>query len=127
MGSLKWDETDFIEVTEAIPSVEEYEIRHQYDFERGMLSVHLDVRQLESFVVIQIKDKSSNKTIVDVSFYCRSGATVASDVIKFSDCILVDGRFSYIDKPEVLHKEKTPYGNEVLLSISSDSVGVSIK
>jgi hypothetical protein len=30
-------------------------------------------------------------------------------------------------KPEVLYKDKTPFGNEVVLSISSDMAAISIK
>ncbi len=126
MDRLKWDETDFIEVTEVVPTVEEYDVHHQYFFERGMLSVNLDVWQLESYVAIQVKDRRNDNVIVDFNFYCRSGAVAANDMIKFSNCIFVEGRFAYIDKPEVLHEDKTPYGNDVLLSISSDSVGVGI-
>ncbi|WP_020404958.1 hypothetical protein [Hahella ganghwensis] len=128
MDRLKWDETDFLVITEVVPIIEDYEVRHQYGFERGSLRVELDVRQLESYISIDIRDKGdSGGIILEMSFYCRAGATVSDNVIKFQDCVFVEGRFTYIEKREVLHKEKIPYGNDVFLYISQDSVGVRIK
>ncbi len=128
MSRLNWDETDFVEVLEVIPEIENYEVHHKFDFVRGNKRISLLVWQLESFIQIKVFDEHSKNPFLNIAFYCRGESKVDSknDVINFSDCIFVENRFSYIENSDVFKKDKVPYGNQVIVNVSNDNFKLEI-
>lgn len=128
MGHLSWDETDFVGVLEVVPKIEDYEVNHRFDFLRGNKKILLLVWQLESFVQIQVFDEHSENSFLNIAFYCRGECKVDSKkgIINFSDCIFVENRFSYIDNSDVFKRDKTPYGNKIIVNVSDDKFKLEI-
>ncbi len=128
MSRLSWDETEFVEVLEVIPEIENYEVHHRFDFVRGNKKISLLVWQLESFIQIQVFDEHSDNSFLNVAFYCRGESKVDSKkgVIYFLYCVFVENRFSYIENIDVFKKGETPCGNKVIINISNDNFKLKI-
>lgn len=50
MPQLKWDETEFIECLETLPTVEEHSVSHVFEIKKDGLILQLTVWQYESVV-----------------------------------------------------------------------------
>jgi hypothetical protein len=128
MDRLNWDETDFIEITEVIPEVEEYETQHSFFFDRKTKKVSMLLWQLESFVEITVSELETNIDVVKLAFYCRGKCEVNNkdEVIVFHDSVFAENMYSYLDKGNIYEKDARPYGNDVRLFISKERVFLDI-
>lgn len=128
MDRLVWDETDFIEITEAVPEVEEYEVSHRFEIVRNAKKCMLHLWQLEGFVEILISDINTHSDTCKIAFYCRSECKVdmKAERIVFSNCVFAKDMFSYLEKGNIYEKDKNPYGNEVCIYISESNIYVEV-
>lgn len=111
MPQLDWDETDFMECLEVIPTVEDYEVKHVYEVNKDGLSLLVCVWQLESVVGLSLRQHDGDELLTEFALFVRGAVRYVNDkrgeYLEFSDVVVAPNRFSFsgsaFDKTRLSH------------------------
>ncbi len=124
MPQLEWDNTDFLEFFATEPVIEEYGVWHNYEIERDGLKLLLTIWQLDSVIQASLYRGKSEVALVTFAAYVRGSARFINDdrgrYINFEDCIIVPGRFWYIQAGDAFAQGGFPPAITIRLSIDPD-------
>jgi hypothetical protein len=122
MPQLDWDETDFLECLEVVPSIGDYEIKHTYEVNKNGLALTLIVKQLESLVQIALCQQDIDRPLIDLVLFVRGRVRYVNDkwgrYLEFGDSIIAPDR-SYRTLG-VFDKTKFPHGVTIQLQVSPE-------
>ena len=76
---LIWDELEFVECLEVVPTVEEYEVSHHFCVQEDGLTLKLTVFQYDGDVYISVYKDGVEIPILDVKLLACSGVRRVND------------------------------------------------
>lgn len=121
MPQLEWDEQDFLQYLAVIPEVEDYEVSHTYRVTQGGIALQLTLWQLESMVQVSLYREGAVEPMTSFGLAVRGPVRYRSEkwgeYLEFHDCVLVAGRFSYIQMGDLFDEGRYPRGLRMLLSV----------
>lgn len=122
MPQLKWDETEFIECLETLPTVEEYSVSHVFEIKKDGLVLQLTVWQYESVVQFVIFREQVEVAVIQMILFVRGEVRyikeLNSEHLEFRHCIPAASRFSYLELPEdPFNQKEYPYDLTIWLFV----------
>lgn len=69
MPQLKWDETEFIECLEILPTVEDYSVSHVFEIKKDALILQLTVWQYESVVQLAVFREQVEVAVIQMALF----------------------------------------------------------
>lgn len=113
MPELKWNQYDFIECFGVLPIYEEeYDVFTLFEVKRENLKLELSVWQHESLFSISLFQNKEENPFIRFYFVVRDKVRFINDkrgrYLEFSDCIIVESRFYYIETGELFNNNSFP-------------------
>lgn len=110
MPQLKWDETDWIECLEVIPTVEDYEVSHLFEVKKDGLILQLGVWQYDGVVDFTLMRENVEIPVVQSAFFISGEVCYCKykklELLEFYNCSPVLSHVNLNCAQEVI--ERTP-------------------
>lgn len=123
MSELQWDELDILECLGVVPEEGEHHEWYAYPVEQNGLRLTLSLWPFESMVGFSLYRVGNTDALFDfwvvVRGQIRRINDKRGDYLEFTDCIVTDSRFSYLERGN-LFEENRFAGVDLELHIAPD-------
>lgn len=122
MPQLNWNAYDLIEVLAVLPTVEEFEVRHQFSLVIPPLTLSLTVFQLESVIQVTFGIEGGGQPVLDFAMFVRDRvvreSTADAEWLELRDVIVAPNRFSYIEMGDPFDRTRHPQRHTLLIQVA---------
>lgn len=122
MPQLEWNETEFIECLEILPTVDDYASNYVFEVKKHGLILQLTVWQYESVVQLAVFQEQVEAAIIQMTLFVQSEVRyikkLKSEFLEFRRCIPAASSYSYLDFPKnPANQKEYPYDLNVWLFV----------
>ena len=118
---LKWDETDFIECLEVLPTAEEYGTEYIFRVEQEKITLSLCVRPYESIIDLALLLPQESEPLTQFSLSVAGKIKLVKgkyrEWLELADCTVVAGRFYYAENNVNVWGKSSWYRSQVQIAI----------
>jgi hypothetical protein len=124
MPQFEWNDVDFLDFFAVEPTVEDYDVSHNYEIERNGLRLLLTVWQHESVIQASVFRDDADAALFTFAAYVRTATRFVNDkrgrYLEIADCIIAPNRFWYIESGDPFDRKRFPIAVTVTVAIDPD-------